>query len=365
MKTKEILFISQRLNNRSSGARTVSEALLETITTAYGKEHIFTYIINKTKKNKLFSFMDKIQGNLDGYSAKDYQAIQQTIIEKSITSVLIDSSYFGKLVEKLRANNANLQIVVFFHDVLVHWWKQYTNVMSIKYYFHFLLYLQSEKKCVNHSNINIVMTDRDRNLLHQIYEGSFDKIFIVPLMLKDSLVAHQSMNTRQYIDKSLLFIGADYKPNIEGLDWYLNNVHARVKTHLYIVGKGLEKYKEKWIRDEVSVIGFVDDLSDWYINCSAVIIPLFSGSGMKVKTAEALCFGKPIFSTDEGLEGYNIDGLSNVFLCNTANSFVEKINAFMQLNNISKTDQQIRGYFLEYHSITAASTKLKEIIGYD
>lgn len=38
-----------------------------------------------------------------------------------------------------------------------------------------------------------------------------------------------------------------------------------------------------------------------------MVMPIFSGSGMKVKTAEALMYGKFLIGTKEAFEGYEID----------------------------------------------------------
>jgi glycosyltransferase involved in cell wall biosynthesis len=61
-----------------------------------------------------------------------------------------------------------------------------------------------------------------------------------------------------------------------------------------------------------------------------MIVPLFSGSGMRVKILEGLALGRVILTTTIGVEGIPaIDG-EHLFIVDTATEFVEKINFCMQ-----------------------------------
>ena len=57
-----------------------------------------------------------------------------------------------------------------------------------------------------------------------------------------------------------------------------------------------------------------------------MVVPLFSGSGMRIKIIEGMALGKPIVTTDIGTEGIpTIDG-NNIMIANDADKFVESIN---------------------------------------
>ena len=53
-------------------------------------------------------------------------------------------------------------------------------------------------------------------------------------------------------------------------------------------------------------MGYVDSLQDFYDSCGVIVAPLLSGGGVKIKVAEALCFGKPVVTTPVGAEGIAI-----------------------------------------------------------
>jgi glycosyltransferase involved in cell wall biosynthesis len=69
---------------------------------------------------------------------------------------------------------------------------------------------------------------------------------------------------------------------------------------------------------------YVEDLEDYYKKSHIVISPIFIGSGMKVKIAEALMFGKIIIGTQLSFQGYKINN-ADCYICNTKEEFVNKI----------------------------------------
>ena len=86
---------------------------------------------------------------------------------------------------------------------------------------------------------------------------------------------------------------------------------------------------------------------------------------MKVKTAEALSYGKCFVGTDESLEGY-FEKLTKsvkdkfVFRCNTDREFIEVIKRIKtETISISKCNKEVLDFFEENYSITSAAKLLK------
>lgn len=128
----------------------------------------------------------------------------------------------------------------------------------------------------------------------------------------------------------LLFVGSLFQPNVEGLKWFIDEVMPRLDKEKYtlkIIGKNLETKRRELEHENVEVIGTVDNLDEYYFRADAVVIPIFYGDGMKVKTAEAMMYGKMIFATDEALEGYDVDNVEGIYRCNDAEEFVDQLKS--------------------------------------
>ena len=73
----------------------------------------------------------------------------------------------------------------------------------------------------------------------------------------------------------------------------------------WILAGGLSSIGER-IRTAKGVLGKVDLLEDFYSIVSCCINPMISGSGLKLKTIEALAFGRPVICTKAGSDGLDV-----------------------------------------------------------
>ena len=71
-----------------------------------------------------------------------------------------------------------------------------------------------------------------------------------------------------------------------------------------IVVAGLHADNAVSLRDNVTVLGPVDRVEDFYEVVDCVVAPVVGGSGMKVKLAEAILAGRPVITTALGAAGY-------------------------------------------------------------
>jgi glycosyltransferase involved in cell wall biosynthesis len=107
-------------------------------------------------------------------------------------------------------------------------------------------------------------------------------------------------------------------------------------------------------------MGFVEDVSELYGRADCVAIPLLSGGGMKIKTAEALMHGKYIYGTNEAFVGYDIDYDSVGGLCDTAQDFINAINRQID-KDIPAFNDYSRKIYLEKYSMQSSEKAFAEI----
>ena len=131
---------------------------------------------------------------------------------------------------------------------------------------------------------------------------------------------------------SINFIGAlDWIPNQEGLLWFIDNCFPLIlkkipNTKLNIAGRNapsrlINKFKKK----NISYYGEVDNAYDFIQNSGPLIVPLFAGSGMRVKIIESMALKKTIIATDVAAEGIKCKDKTHILLANDANSFANSV----------------------------------------
>lgn len=124
-----------------------------------------------------------------------------------------------------------------------------------------------------------------------------DRVLLVPH--SHALHTHPQRRELQH----LLMVGGDYAPNHEGLRWFMAEVWPRLTARglqFHVVGEvgpahGLTS------GDGVIVHGRVDDLAARYAAADLCINPVKHGSGLKIKTVEALAHGRPLVATLHGV----------------------------------------------------------------
>ncbi|MCI5055531.1 MAG: glycosyltransferase family 4 protein [Flavobacteriales bacterium] len=115
-------------------------------------------------------------------------------------------------------------------------------------------------------------------------------------------------------NKHLLYIGTlSWEPNVDGLCWFLDDVWPSILSQkpnavFNIIGKGADTRLQNRANKlkNVNLLGFVDDLEDYYNQSRAYVVPLRFGSGIKVKVLDGMYRGIPCVTTSIGAEGLSL-----------------------------------------------------------
>jgi glycosyltransferase involved in cell wall biosynthesis len=127
----------------------------------------------------------------------------------------------------------------------------------------------------------------------------------------------------------VLYVGGYNGANIDGLHRFLTRIwpciidryeYARLHVCGYIYRAFLsEEFKG------VCFLGHNEDIEDQYAEAALVINPSWIGTGLKIKTIDALARGKPLVTTPKGVEGLNGAIESACVICKDDLSFVQGV----------------------------------------
>ena len=125
----------------------------------------------------------------------------------------------------------------------------------------------------------------------------------------------------------LLFVGSDHVPNREGINRFLKQVYepflSKHKVRMAIVGRVCDHVRFHF--SHVDLLGVVNGsahaLKDVYYDSKLVVVPILEGTGISIKTLEALAMGRAVVSTPVGARGLQIPaGRWLVWTCSSAGS---------------------------------------------
>jgi polysaccharide biosynthesis protein PslH len=124
----------------------------------------------------------------------------------------------------------------------------------------------------------------------------------------------------------MLFVGSSNPYNVQGLEWFLEGVFPRIRKKMPDVEfaiAGPVGDGRNWPNGTL-VLGRQDSIVKAYAEATLVINPVQFGTGLAIKTIEALSYGKPIVATPAGSRGLEVDFHGAFSLANTSDAFVEQ-----------------------------------------
>lgn len=314
-------------------------------------------VISVQKRSNLASMLSILQGYFPPIGRKDLRTVKAKLREGGYSHVFFDGSHFGTIVKAVKRKG--VKSLCFFHNCEYDYIEvRFGQGNSLKKRVYKHLIARQEKLAAQCADCNIVFTKRDAERIRELY--GVEMPAIVPLTLPDRY-RECSAQVRQG-EKICLLFGPVGQANEEAFGWFVTNVSPFLHCKTRVAGKGFEAYQDKWSSDKVEVQGYVEDVAVLYAEADCVAIPLLSGGGMKIKTAEALMFGKTIFGTDEAFVGYELEPEKAGGCCNSAEEFIEAVNRFVD-GRQEAFNSYSRQIYKEKYSLGASEKAFGEILG--
>ena len=374
----KIIYISHRFENNICASMHLN-AIREIITddelyvVNLGQEDTRNHGIHYFKANP-FNKVEKVSRILQNttwfLTNKRIKEICNLIKEEHIERVFIDESILGKLVKRIKLDCPNVKVVTFYHDIAQVLYPLWFKNKGLAFFPEMVAGIIGEKENKKYADVNLVLNDRDAKLYKHYFKKNPEGI--MPMVVADpnfmEVIAKEfDFENNPGCLKNVLFVGTIYKPNVDGLKWFVENVFSMLdeQYRLIVIGRGLEKIRKEYqAYNRVEIIGEVDCLASYYNNADIVVAPVFSGGGMKQKTAEAFAYGRTFIGTTESLQGYESElglqdnGMKIVFLCDTPEHQLEAFK-YIEDNAVYGYHKQLNDHYNLFYSKQKLKIDLK------
>ncbi|MFT6001955.1 MAG: glycosyltransferase involved in cell wall biosynthesis [Flavobacteriales bacterium] len=268
--------------------------------------------------------------NLNRFVNKEViEKLTEIVENKHYDFIQFESIYTGQFISFLKPHS-QATFILNAPNVEFNLWKQHASKATFikKWYFNSLSKrLKKQEISIWNQMDGIICITKE---IKETIEKNKIQVPTLVLPFKLDLKEYNRTNTNNN-SPSFFHIGAmDWEPNSEGINWFITHIWNSISspTKLHLAGKGMKN--EDYKMDSVQVHGFVDNALDFINSYDIMIVPLLTGSGMRIKIIEAMALGKCVISTKKGAEGINYTDHINIWIANTPDEFKTVINQFIE-----------------------------------
>ena len=289
-------------------------------------EHVFV----DTKLNIVDAFSNLVtydSYNISRFFSPDFNALLiKSLRAESYDLVILESLFTTPYIQTIRSYSS-AKIVLRSHNLEHIIWKRLANEThnpAKKIYLN-LLSNQLKKYELNVINdvdgIACISVEDEKKYKSLDYNKP---IICTPFGLDINEYVPEDKKTHEEI--KFFHLGAmDWKPNLEGVSWLVENVWPKIKreipnAELHLAGKNMPN----WFLDEKfeGIVNHkeVENAIEFMNSMDIMLVPLFSAGGIRVKIIEGMALSKPIISTSIGAEG--IEHNQNIKIANNEDEFI-------------------------------------------
>lgn len=253
--------------------------------------------------------------------------------EEKFDVVQLEGLYLAPYINTIRANSPAL-IAMRAHNIEHEIWERSIPGSSSfqKIYLKILAkrIKEMEIRYLNTYDVMIPITGRDGHKLEEM--GCRLPMKAIPTGIDLDKVNYDD-SKKEY--PSVFHIGAlDWLPNQEGLLWFLDNVWPAVskefpEVKFYVAGRNAPRFIRELNYPGLVFLGEVDDAYRFMNEKAVMVVPLQSGSGMRIKIIEGMALGKSIITTSIGTEGISTSHGENIMIADSPADFIKSLKLLL------------------------------------
>ena len=269
--------------------------------------------------------------------------------------------------------HSQAKIVMRAHNVEFEIWERVANTTSFlpkKWYLQHLVkqLKQYEIDQLSAYDLLLAMTQRDLNIFKQLAPINEALVTPIGLDLKD----YQNTPPLTVPPYSISFIGSlDWMPNQDGLKWFLEKVwpaiHQKYPTlTFHIAGRNPPPWVFGKAGNGVIVHGEVADAKTFVLSHPITVVPLLSGSGMRVKILESMALGRAVLTTSIGLEGIEANHQQEVLIGDTPTEFIALLDYCLSFpEQVQRIAKNARDFAFKKYDNMAIGKKVLQVMESD
>lgn len=311
--------------------------------------------------------------NIIRFDSKIFKQKLSTLIEtKTYDLVLLESLYSTTYIDLLK-QTTKYPIVLRGHNVEFKIWENLCNNEKNplkKWYLNLLSKRLKKYELTTINKLDLIASISNEDNLVFKEESCRTPMVYLPFGINFNDEEFKTYSPPESDELVLFHIGSmDWIPHQEAFKWFLEKVwlnlnkkHPNIKLH--IAGSKMPRWLTKSDYPNVIVTnGYVDGKT--FMNKKAImVVPSFSGSGIRIKIAEGMAKGKVIITTLNGAMGIPCTHNENIFISDNNEEWITIISkCISDIELTKKISNKAREFAQkEFDYIIAANKLIQSVI---
>lgn len=292
----------------------------------------------KALKNLIFS---KKPYNLERFwSTKFVKELEYILKKYQFDIIQIEGPYMGIYLDTIR-QNSEAPVIMRAHNVEYKIWERLAKHEKnpLKKW-----YLRILAKRIKRFEVNVfpkfdAITSLTKDDAEQIRSLGFKKkIEAIPSGIE---ISPKQCTLKK--EKSVGFLGSmEWFPNIQAVGWLVEKIAPEVEKlnkdiTFHIAGKAMP---DSWYNKQNQMLqfhGMVPNAQEFICSCDIFVVPLLSGSGMRIKVIEAMALGRCVVSTSVGAEGIKYTAGKDILIADTPEAIAKAIVHAIEDESLAKS----------------------------
>lgn len=302
--------------------------------------------------------------------------LTQILKSETFDIIHIESIYMAPYIPLIR-KYSKAKILMRLHNIEHQIWErlsenEHNPVMKLAYKVNAHQLRRVERKILQEVDGYMSISEPD----YQYFHDTMPNVpgVVIPFGIN---VDNYDMEDDDYIatdHPSLFHLGSmNWSPNVEGIEWFLDEVWSDILTAhpdltFTLAGHDIPDSIRNRQDKNVTVVGAVPDANEFMMDHDIMVVPLLSGSGIRIKIVEAMALGRVVITTSIGAEGLDVQDGKHLFIANTPEEFVAVVNKCVSMPDIcSIISENAQHYISVNHNNAVIAQKIidfyQKIIG--
>jgi len=274
-----------------------------------------------------FNIFSNESYNVSRFYDDDAAKILENILRETEFDIIQFEGLFVVPYLDVVKNNSKAKLIYRAHNIVFDVWERLANSERFTPRRRYLQFLARRLKVYETEQINrfhqiFSISEPDRHSILQFGCQVGVEVFPVAIDFEKYII---DLSKTSF--PTLFHLGAmDWRPNKEGLEWFIDEIWPDIEKlsselRFYIAGKHMQQHFYDYDSDNLVVEGEVFDAVEFMNSKAIMIVPLLSGSGMRVKIIEGMAMKKCIIATSYAAEGLNCENGKDILIADTADEF--------------------------------------------